>query len=166
MIEGSKLWLTLTELTAHLNEDESKAFKQLAKDRCSQSKGLSWISRPYITPTSKIQIDFDSIPSQSRLKYSLPSKDIFINQEIAASKAEITWNTKQVEAARSGLFSAMTIDPDLSAWYLNRFSGLQFANRNTFKTLINDLPQLAARMIKLTLILDFNGRYYIGCKRC
>jgi hypothetical protein len=159
MIEGSKVWLTLQELSAHLSEDESKAFIALAKVRTYQAGGSSWITRPYITPTSKIQIDLESIPSQTISKYRIPAKEVFITTELEAKKSEVEWNSKQVEAARSGLFNAIAIDPETSAWYLNRMAGVQFASRKTYGTIIRDYPILASLMIKLTLLLDFTGKY-------
>ena len=161
MIEGTKVWLTLNELSAHLQgEEEALALCQLAKVRASQTGGRgSWITRPYITPTSKIQIDIESIPALTINKYRIPSKQYFISQELDQQKAAITWNQQQVEAMRSGLFNAIAIDPDVSAWYLNRLEGLQFAQRKTFKTLTNDYPRLFAIMKRFTALLDMKGKY-------
>ncbi len=158
MIEGNKLWLTINELTAHLSETESKAFKNAA-DIGTRRGGVSWINRPYITPKSKIQIDYDSIPAQTINKYRIPSKQYFIDKELAEQQATLTWNQQQIEAARNGLFNSITIDPDITAWYLDRLRGLQFAQRATFKKLTADYPRLFALMVRFTSLLDMTGKY-------
>lgn len=158
MIDGNKVWLTIAELTAHLSKEEREQFES-AQRKGTYRGGASWITRPFITPTSKIQIDIESIPALTLNKYKIPSKQYFINQELDQQKAEITWNQQQVEAARTGLFNAIAIDPDISAWYLDRLEGLQFADRKTFKRLTSDYPRLCAIMIRLTSLLDMTGKY-------
>lgn len=163
MTEGSKVWLTTAEVTSHLSKEEKASFESLLISNSERSRRLgrsSWITRPYITPTSKIQIDLDSIPAQTKMKYRIPAKEFFITKENEAKKAEADWNQQQVEAMRTGLFTtAIAIDPEYSAWYLNRLKGLQFAKRETFKKVTRDYPILTSLMIRLTNLLDMTGKF-------
>ena len=148
-IEAGKVWLTINELSQGLSVDDVKSLRNTIDIGCRRNNGKAWINRPFITPTSKIQIDLDSIPAQTKIKYRIPAKEYFIQQEAEARKAEAIWNQQQVEAARAGLFSdAIAIDPEIHAWYLNRLKGLQFAKRETFKTVTRDYPILASLMIE------------------
>jgi hypothetical protein len=164
MIDGNSVWLTISELTSHLSKEEALILVNNAIMGTKRKSLTSWISRPYITPKSKIQIDLDSIPQQTINKYRIPAKQYWIEKELNEKKASLEWNKKQVEAMRSGLFSAIAIDPEISAWYLTRLEGVQFASSDTWKKVNTDYPILCALMVKLTSLIDFTGRFTRNAK--
>jgi hypothetical protein len=158
VIEGDTLWLTIDELTLHLSFGERASFEHVQRKGCYRG-GTSWVSRPYITTTSRIQIDLDSIPDRTREKYRIPTKADFIQRQNEVVKQRADQMRTQVEATRSELSNAIAIDPELSAWYLNRFKGVKFASQTMWKKVAKDYPRLASWMIMINRMIDLSGKW-------
>jgi Integrase core domain len=159
IVEVGKVWVTVTEISAHLNTDDQQKIRNLIKVRCSQSNGTSWVSRPHITPTSKIVIDLESIPTPTRTKYNIPSKEFFLEQEQKSKQAHRDWIKQEVSAARSGLFNAIAADPLIEGWYLERMKSVKFASHSMWKRVMKDYPLLFALLTEVNHWIDLTGKW-------
>jgi hypothetical protein len=162
--EAEKVWVTISDVCHYINEDVRDDFRRLAKDSCSRSNGRSWINRQYITPTSKIIIDLDSIPAQTKIKYSIPSKEYFIEKDQRVKQSHRDWIKQQVEVSRSGLFLAIAIDPVIEAFYLERLQGVKFATQSMWKKVCKDYPLLFALLTETNKWIDLNGKWSANAK--
>ena len=148
--EGNILKVTFREISEHLQEKEVNALFNVFEKGTSRYRARgagSWKFWEHITPTSKVIVDYDSIPPQTIKKYNIPSKQQFIDQILAVQKAEQNWKQSAIEDGRVDLPNAIAKDDAvIRSWYLDRLSSIQPKNPKLWKRLVNDYTRLSLWM--------------------